>query len=180
MANRLYYVLKENQVSQETLAKKLDVTPATVSRWCNNVSQPSTEALYLIAKFLEVEIQYLLYSVPVTLTLKKEINLSVLGVNDAYLQLVIGKTTLKNIDNCILSFTTKYKNQSINTNPILVFSSKYQNASVPVIEVGRMIQNCKTTKLSLMNCQEEVKLMFLCPTVSKGANVVAEFQKTVI
>lgn len=180
MANRLYYVLKEKQVAQETLAKKLGVTPATVSRWCNNLSQPSTEALYLISKYLGVEIQYLLYGMPVSITLKKEINLSVLGVNDAYLQLVIGKTSLKNIDNSILSFTTKYKNQSVNTNPILVVSSKYQNASVPLIEVGRVIQNCRTTKLSLLNCPEDIKLLFLCPLVTKSTGTLLEFQKTVV
>lgn len=60
--NRIKAVLAENNVSSKELAKHLDKTESTVSRWCTNDVQPSVEAFYLVAKFLEVDIRELFVS----------------------------------------------------------------------------------------------------------------------
>lgn len=57
--NRIKAVLAEKNVSSKELAKHLDKTESTVSRWCTNDVQPSVEVFYLIAKFLEVDIREL-------------------------------------------------------------------------------------------------------------------------
>ena len=55
--NRIKAVLAEKSVSSKELAKHLDKTESTVSRWCTNDVQPSVEVFYQIAKFLEVDIR---------------------------------------------------------------------------------------------------------------------------
>ncbi|WP_422351287.1 helix-turn-helix transcriptional regulator [Flagellimonas sp.] len=60
--NRIKAVLAENDVTSKALAKHLDKTEQTVSRWCTNDVQPSVENLYQIAKFLDVDIRELLVS----------------------------------------------------------------------------------------------------------------------
>lgn len=60
--NRIKAVLAEKNVSSKELAKQLDRTESTVSRWCTNDVQPSVEVFYQIAKFLEVDIRELFVS----------------------------------------------------------------------------------------------------------------------
>lgn len=60
--NRIKAVLAEENVASKELAKHLDKTESTVSRWCTNDVQPSIEVLYQIAKFLDVDIRELLVS----------------------------------------------------------------------------------------------------------------------
>jgi transcriptional regulator with XRE-family HTH domain len=60
--NRIKAVLAEENVASKELAKHLDRTESTVSRWCTNDVQPSVEVLYQIAKFLDVDIRELLVS----------------------------------------------------------------------------------------------------------------------
>jgi putative transcriptional regulator len=60
--NRIKAVLAEKNVSSKELAKHLDKTESTVSRWCTNDVQPSVEVFYQIAKFLEVDIRELFVS----------------------------------------------------------------------------------------------------------------------
>lgn len=60
--NRIKAVLAEKDVTSKALAKRLDKTEQTVSRWCTNDVQPSVENLYQIAKFLDVDIRELLVS----------------------------------------------------------------------------------------------------------------------
>ncbi|MBO0321655.1 helix-turn-helix transcriptional regulator [Muricauda sp. CAU 1633] len=60
--NRIKAVLAEKNVASKELAKHLDRTESTVSRWCTNDVQPSVEVLYQIAKFLDVDIRELLVS----------------------------------------------------------------------------------------------------------------------
>lgn len=60
--NRIKAVLAENNVSSKELAKHLDRTESTVSRWCTNDVQPSIEVFYQIAKFLDVDVRELLVS----------------------------------------------------------------------------------------------------------------------
>lgn len=60
--NRIKAVLAEKNVSSKELAKHLDKTESTVSRWCTNDVQPAVEIFYLIAQFLEVDIRELFVS----------------------------------------------------------------------------------------------------------------------
>ena len=60
--NRLKVVLVEKKRTGKWLAETLGKNEATVSRWCANVSQPSLETLFAIAKVLEVDTRELLIS----------------------------------------------------------------------------------------------------------------------
>ena len=53
--NRLKAVLAEQDKTSKWLAEQLGKDPATVSKWCTNVSQPSLEMMMRIAKLLNVE-----------------------------------------------------------------------------------------------------------------------------
>lgn len=53
--NRLKVVLEEQDKTSKWLAEQLGKDPATVSKWCTNVSQPSLEMMMRIAKLLNVE-----------------------------------------------------------------------------------------------------------------------------
>lgn len=58
--NRLKVVLAEQKRTGKWLAETLGKNEATISRWCANVSQPSLETLFAIAKVLEVDMRELL------------------------------------------------------------------------------------------------------------------------
>jgi transcriptional regulator with XRE-family HTH domain len=60
--NRLKVVLVEQKRTGKWLAEKLGKNEATISRWCANVSQPSLETLFSIAKALNVDVRELLIS----------------------------------------------------------------------------------------------------------------------
>ncbi len=60
--NRLKVVLVELEVSHKELAEKVGKTPNTITRICNNESQPTLKLLYEIAKVLKVDIRELLIS----------------------------------------------------------------------------------------------------------------------
>lgn len=58
--NRIKEILKEEGRTAKWLAEKLGKDTATLSRWCNNHTQPSIETLAKIAELLDVNIQDLL------------------------------------------------------------------------------------------------------------------------
>lgn len=58
--NRLKVVLVERKRTGKWLAETLGKNEATVSRWCSNVSQPSLEMLFAVAKALNVDVRELL------------------------------------------------------------------------------------------------------------------------
>ena len=60
--NRLKVVLAEQKRTNKWLAEQLKKDPASVSKWCTNVSQPSLETLVAIAKCLNVDVKDLLWS----------------------------------------------------------------------------------------------------------------------
>lgn len=60
--NRLKVVLVERKRTGKWLAETLGKNEATVSRWCANVSQPSLETLFAIAKALNVDVKDLIIS----------------------------------------------------------------------------------------------------------------------
>lgn len=59
--NRLKVVLAEKEMSQKDLAKKIKKTPNTITRICNNESQPSLKFLREIALLLDVDIRELIH-----------------------------------------------------------------------------------------------------------------------
>ena len=59
--NRLKVVLAEQKRTNKWLAEQLGKDPASVSKWCTNVSQPSLETLVEVAKSLNVDIRELLW-----------------------------------------------------------------------------------------------------------------------
>lgn len=63
--NRIKSVLADKDLSQKELAKKVKRTPTTITRICNNDSQPTLKLLREIAIALNVDIRELLVSTPV-------------------------------------------------------------------------------------------------------------------
>lgn len=57
--NRIKVVLADNGKTNKWLAEQLGKDPATVSKWCTNVSQPSLETLLMISKLLDVDVNEL-------------------------------------------------------------------------------------------------------------------------
>ena len=53
--NRIKVMLAEKKKTSKWLAEQLGKDPATVSRWCTNVSQPSLDMIINIADLLEID-----------------------------------------------------------------------------------------------------------------------------
>lgn len=60
--NRLKVVLAEKEISHKSLAQKVKKTPNTITRICNNESQPTLKLLREIALTLNIDIRELLIS----------------------------------------------------------------------------------------------------------------------
>ena len=58
--NRIKVVLVEQNKTGKWLAEQLGKDPATVSKWCNNHSQPDLYTLARIAEVLDVDIHRLI------------------------------------------------------------------------------------------------------------------------
>jgi len=54
--NRLLVVMAEKQIKSKKLAEMMEVTPAAISAWRNNKSQPSLERLHQLAKVLDCDV----------------------------------------------------------------------------------------------------------------------------
>jgi transcriptional regulator with XRE-family HTH domain len=59
--NRLKVILVEKDISQKAFAKMVGVTPNTITRICNNESQPTLSGLREFALALDIDIRDLLY-----------------------------------------------------------------------------------------------------------------------
>lgn len=57
--NRIKTALVDKGKTNKWLAEQLGKDPATVSKWCTNVCQPSLETLMQIAKLLKVDLNEL-------------------------------------------------------------------------------------------------------------------------
>ena len=71
--NRLKVVLAEKKRTDKWLTEQLGKAPATVSKWCANIAQPSLEKLGDIARVLEVDVRELIVPTDeqkVTMTIK--------------------------------------------------------------------------------------------------------------
>ena len=53
--NRIKVMLAEKKKTSKWLAEQLGKNPATISRWCTNVSQPDLDMLIKIAALLEID-----------------------------------------------------------------------------------------------------------------------------
>jgi len=53
--NRIKVMLAEKKKTSRWLAERLGKNPATISRWCTNVSQPDLDVLIRIAELLEID-----------------------------------------------------------------------------------------------------------------------------
>ncbi|WP_373125520.1 helix-turn-helix transcriptional regulator [Bacteroides sp. HPS0048] len=60
--NRLKSVLAEKQITNKSLAEKMNLSTTTVSRWCTNRTQPSLETLVEIAEILKIDAKELIVS----------------------------------------------------------------------------------------------------------------------
>ncbi len=58
--NRIKVVLVEKNKTNKWLAGQLGKDPATVSKWCTNIAQPSLETLIDVAKILDVDARELI------------------------------------------------------------------------------------------------------------------------
>lgn len=58
--NRIKVMLAEKEKTNKWLAEQVGKDPATISKWCTNMAQPSLEMLFQIAKVLNVEVKDLL------------------------------------------------------------------------------------------------------------------------
>ncbi len=58
--NRIKIALAERKKTNKWLAEQLGKDPATVSKWCTNVSQPGLETLRKIAELLDMDIRDLI------------------------------------------------------------------------------------------------------------------------
>jgi len=58
--NRIKLVLVEQKKTGKWLAEKMGKTPATVSKWCTNTTQPNLEELNEIAQLLKVDLTSLI------------------------------------------------------------------------------------------------------------------------
>ena len=59
IGEKLSKLRKENGISQEELAEKLNISRQAISKWENNESLPDTENLITIAKLFNVSIDFL-------------------------------------------------------------------------------------------------------------------------
>lgn len=62
--NRIKVILAELNISQKALAEMVNKTPNTITRICNNESQPTVKLLRDIAIALGVNVQELLMPTP--------------------------------------------------------------------------------------------------------------------
>ena len=58
--NRIKVALVEKDKTGKWLAEELNVGTTTVSRWCQNITQPDVYTLDAIAKLLKVDVSELL------------------------------------------------------------------------------------------------------------------------
>lgn len=67
--NRLKVILVEENKTNKWLAKQLNRSETTISRWCTNEMQPTIESFYEIAEVLNIDVRDLL--VPSKITNKR-------------------------------------------------------------------------------------------------------------
>jgi putative transcriptional regulator len=54
--NKISYWIKEKGLIQRHVARKLNVSEQTFSKWCKNVTQPDLHQAYLIAEIMNIKV----------------------------------------------------------------------------------------------------------------------------
>lgn len=57
---KIQYLRKENKISQERLAEKINVSRQAISKWEQGASVPDTDNIVQLSRFFQVPIEYLL------------------------------------------------------------------------------------------------------------------------
>lgn len=73
-AKRLQQLRKERNLTQEDLASKLNISPQSVSKWENNLSEPDLEMLLNLCQILNVSTDYILGNNNIATIAKKDPN----------------------------------------------------------------------------------------------------------
>ena len=60
MAERLRALRVEKNIGQNTLAERIGVSNASISYWENAKQEPTAQALYKLASYFEVSVDYIL------------------------------------------------------------------------------------------------------------------------
>ncbi len=54
--NKISYWIKERGLIQRHIARKLNVSEQTFSKWCKNITQPDLKQAYLIADIMNLKL----------------------------------------------------------------------------------------------------------------------------
>lgn len=60
ISKRIYELRKENGLSQQALAKKINVTQKSIDFWEKGINEPKASYIISLAKFFQVSSDYLL------------------------------------------------------------------------------------------------------------------------
>lgn len=60
LAERLFYLMKIEKLSQSELARKIDISQSAVCNWLNGKKEPSIESLWRLADYFDVTVDYLI------------------------------------------------------------------------------------------------------------------------
>lgn len=60
LSERLKELRKQNNISQNALAKQMNLTRATVNAWEMGISCPNAQSLVLLSQYFKVSVDYLL------------------------------------------------------------------------------------------------------------------------
>lgn len=80
LSERLKELRNQNNISQNALAKQMNLTRATVNAWEMGISTPNAQSLILLSQFFKVSVDYLLgidntETVDITLLNREEKNI---------------------------------------------------------------------------------------------------------
>lgn len=59
VSKRIKELMKENNLNQSNLSKKIGIKQGTISYWLSGQKEPSIASLWLLADFFDVDIDYL-------------------------------------------------------------------------------------------------------------------------
>lgn len=59
VSKRIKELMKENNLNQSNLSKKIGIKQGTISYWLSDKKEPSIASLWLLADFFDVDIDYL-------------------------------------------------------------------------------------------------------------------------
>jgi transcriptional regulator with XRE-family HTH domain len=124
---RLRQLREEKKLSQEQLGELLNFSKANISRYENNIHQPSFEVLDFFCDFFDVSINYILGKTNV----RKNIDIDIVGlnkINPSDLELLINFFS-KPENKGYLALSIEAKEHGIPVETLLAFVKGYQSGS---------------------------------------------------